>query len=246
MRKKKSVMFKILKIFFTMFLSLTLAAAAVFALWGYNMHRLAVEKVPPAEMAKMLRGENFVTMDELPRFYIDAVISAEDKRFYSHYGVDPKAIVRAVAHDIKAMSPEQGGSTITQQLAKNFYYDQEKRLERKFAEMFTAAAIEKELSKDEIFELYVNSIYFGDGYYGIYDAAEGYYGKLPSELNDYECAMLAGIPNAPSVYSPTENPKLAKERMKQVLDCMAECGKITEEQEENILNAKVSEAGDKR
>ncbi len=242
MRKKKSVMFKIFKILFTVFFSFALAAAAVFALWGYNMHRLAVEKVPPAQMAKMLRGENFVTMDELPQFYIDAVISAEDKRFYSHCGFDPKAIMRAVAHDIKTMSPEQGGSTITQQLAKNFYYDQEKRLERKFAEIFTATAIEKEFSKDEIFELYVNSIYFGDGYYGIYDAAEGYYGKPPSELNDYECAMLAGIPNAPSVYSPTENPELAKERMKQVLDCMAECGKITEEQEENILNAGMSEA----
>lgn len=241
MRKKKSIMFKILKIFFTMFLSLTLAVSAVFALWGYNMHRLAVEKVPPAEMAKMLRGENFVTMDELPRFYIDAVISVEDKRFYSHCGVDPKAIVRAVAHDIKAMSPEQGGSTITQQLAKNFYYDQEKRLERKFAEMFTAVAIEKELSKDEIFELYVNSIYFGNGYYGIYDAAEGYYGKLPAELNDYECAMLAGVPNAPSIYSPTENPVLAEERMKQVLDCMTECGKITEEQAESIAEQRTLE-----
>ncbi len=237
MRKKKSIMFKIFKIFFTVFLTLSLTAAAVFALWGYNMHRLAVEKVPPAQMAKMLRGENFVTIDELPQFYIDAVICAEDKRFYSHCGVDPKAILRAVAHDLKVMSPEQGGSTITQQLAKNFYYDQEKRLERKFAEMFTAIAIENELSKDEIFELYVNSIYFGDGYYGVYDAAEGYYGKSPAELTDYECAMLAGIPNAPSVYSPRDNPVLAKERMKQVLDCMTEEEKISEAQAEEIYSS---------
>jgi len=232
MRKK---MFKILKLFFTALLVFGTAFTAVFAFWGYNMHRLAVEKVPPSQMAKMLRGENFVTIDDLPQFYIDAVICAEDKRFYSHYGVDPKAILRAVAHDIKVMSPEQGGSTITQQLAKNFYYDREKRLERKFAEIFTAAAIEKEFSKDEIFELYVNSIYFGDGYYGIYDAAEGYYGKTPAELTEYECAMLAGIPNAPSVYSLTENPDLAKQRMKQVLDCMTEEGKLTEEEAEKIF-----------
>lgn len=235
MKKAAKIMFKILRLIFAVLVPIAAAVMIVSAVRGYNMHRNAVEKCPPAQMAQLLRGEDFVRMEELPEFYIKAVICAEDKRFYTHYGVDPKAIARAVAHDLKTMSPEQGGSTITQQLAKNFYYTQEKRLERKFAEVFTAFDIEEEFSKDDIFELYVNSIYFGDGYYGISAAAEGYYGKAPAELTDYECAMLAGIPNAPSAYSPNENPDLAEQRLKQVLDRMTECGEITEERAAEII-----------
>lgn len=215
---KKSVKFIILFLIFVFVL-----ATGIYVVKGYNMYKAAVEKVSPSQMAKMLRNENYTSIDELPDFYIKAVICTEDRRFYEHGGVDPQALARAVIHDIKTFSFEQGGSTITQQLAKNFYFTQEKHLERKFAEAFTAYAIEKELSKDEILELYVNSIYFGSGYYGIYEAAEGYYGKAPQELTDEECAMLAGIPNAPSVYSLSENPDLAKQRMEQVLECIAEC-----------------------
>lgn len=236
MKKVVKIMFKILRLLLAVFVPIAAAVMIVSAVQGYNMYKNAVEKCPPAQMAELLRGEAFVRMEELPEFYIKAVICAEDKRFYSHHGVDPKAVMRALAHDIRTMSPEQGGSTITQQLAKNFYYTQEKRLERKFAEMFTAFAIEKEFSKEDIFELYVNSIYFGDGYYGISAAAEGYCGKESSELTDYECAMLAGIPNAPSAYSPNENPDLAKQRLKQVLDRMVECGEITENRAAEILS----------
>lgn len=236
MKKAAKIMFKILKLIFVVLVPIAAAVMIVSAVRGYNMHSNAVEKCPPAQMAQLLRGEDFVRMEELPEFYIKAVICAEDKRFYTHRGVDPRAVARAVAHDLKTMSPEQGGSTITQQLAKNFYYTQEKRLERKFAEVFTAFAIEAEFSKDDIFELYVNSIYFGDGYYGISAAAEGYYGKTPNRLTDYECAMLAGIPNAPSAYSPQQNPDLAEQRLKQVLDRMTECGEITEERAAEIIS----------
>ncbi|MBD5139575.1 MAG: transglycosylase domain-containing protein [Ruminococcus sp.] len=234
MKKAAKIMFKILRLIFAVLVPIAAAVIVVSAVRGYNMHRNAVEKCPPAQMAQLLRGEGFVRMEELPEFYIKAVICAEDKRFYTHRGVDPKAVLRAVAHDLKTMSPEQGGSTITQQLAKNFYYTQEKRLERKFAEVFTALDIEEEFSKDDIFELYVNSIYFGEGYYGISAAAEGYYGKAPAELTDYECAMLAGIPNAPSAYSPAKNSDLAEQRLKQVLDRMTECGEITEKRAAEI------------
>ena len=235
MKKAVKIMFKILRLLLAVLVPAAAAVMIVSAVQGYNMHRNAVEKCPPAQMAQLLRGEDFVRMEELPEFYIKAVICAEDKRFYKHRGVDPKAVARAVAHDLKTLSPEQGGSTITQQLAKNFYYTQEKRLERKFAEIFTAFDIEEEFSKDDIFELYVNSIYFGDGYYGISQAAEGYYGKAPSQLTDYECAMLAGIPNAPSAYSPDKNPELAEQRLRQVLDRMTECGEITEERAAEII-----------
>ncbi|MDE7303271.1 MAG: transglycosylase domain-containing protein [Oscillospiraceae bacterium] len=235
MKKAAKIMFKILRLIFAVLVPIAAAVIIVSAVRGYNMHRNAVEKCPPAQMAQLLRGEDFVRMEELPEFYIKAVICAEDKRFYTHRGVDPRAVARAVAHDLKTLSPEQGGSTITQQLAKNFYYTQEKRLERKFAEVFTAFDIEEEFSKDDIFELYVNSIYFGDGYYGISAAAEGYYGKTPDQLTDYECAMLAGIPNAPSAYSPDKNPDLAEQRLKQVLDRMVECGEMTEERAAEIV-----------
>ena len=171
----------------------------------------------------------------MPTIYIDAVISVEDKRFENHCGVDFITISRAVWNDIKAMSFVEGGSTITQQIAKNQYYTQEKKLERKFAEIFTAIELEKYCSKQEIFELYVNTIYFGDGYYGIYDAAKGYFGNEPSELSDYEAILLAGLPNAPSAYSPSTNPELAHSRMKIVLSKMVECDVITQEEAEVIL-----------
>ena len=129
----------------------------------------------------------------------------------------------------------EGGSTITQQLMKNEYFTQEKKLERKFAEIFAAWDIEKQYSKEDIFELYVNTIYFGSGYYGIYDAAEGYFGKEPSELNEYEAVMLAGLPNAPSAYSPDTSPELAKQRMRQVLDRMVECEVIDQTEADNLL-----------
>lgn len=208
----------------------------VFGVKGYFMYQEAVKAYPISQMVSSIQNrENFVEYDELPTIYIDAVISAEDKRFETHCGVDLIAISRAVVNDIKAMSFVEGGSTITQQIAKNQYFTQEKKLERKFAEIFTAIELEQYCSKQEIFELYVNTIYFGNGYYGIYDAAKGYYGKLPSELSDYEAIMLAGLPNAPSAYSLNTNPDLAYSRMKIVLSRMVECGVITQEQANDIL-----------
>ena len=108
-------------------------------------------------------------------------------------------------------------------------------MERKVAEVFMAFALERDYSKNEILELYVNTIYFGNGYYNIKDACEGYFGKSPNEMTEGECIMLAGIPNAPSVYNPKENPKLAKERQKQVADKMVEYGYLSKEKEDEIL-----------
>lgn len=117
---------------------------------------------------------------------------------------------------------------------KNEYFTQDKNFERKFAEIFAALNIEKILNKKEIFELYVNTIYFGNGYYGIYEASQGYYGKEPSELNDYEAIMLAGIPNAPSFYSSETGAKYAITRMKNVLATMVENNFISSEDSKRI------------
>lgn len=195
----------------------------VYAAKGYKMYIEATGAYPIETKAEEIQNaENFISYDDLPEFYIKAVISVEDRRFEKHGGIDPVAIGRAIIHDIQAKAPVEGGSTITQQLAKNLYYTQEKKLERKFAEVFTAFEFEKKFTKEEIFELYVNTIYFGSNYYGIAEAAQGYYGAEVSELTDYECAMLAGIPNAPSAYSLDTSPDLAKQRLVQVLDNMVE------------------------
>ena len=166
----------------------------------------------------------------MPEIYLNALVAVEDKRFYKHNGVDIISIGRAIITDIKEMELVEGGSTITQQLAKNTYFTQKKELTRKIAEVFAAIQYEKELSKEEILELYINTCYYGDGYYSIADAALGYFDKEVKYMNTYECTLLVGIPNAPSVYAPTKNPELAKERQIQVLKKMLSQGYITEEE----------------
>lgn len=214
-----------------------LLIAVYFAYGGYKMYSAALAEKSVAEMAEDIKSRcDFSEYAELPQFYINAVISTEDRHFFTHHGIDISAICRAVIHDIKVKAPEQGGSTITQQLAKNEFFTQDKKLERKFAEVFMAFKIESELSKEDIFALYVNSIYFGGGNYGISAAAEGICGKNISELSEYECALLAGLPNAPSIYAPDD--ELAEKRTEIVLENMSECGYISHEDMQELLSEK--------
>ena len=236
----KGIISKIFK-FLLLFVSLILTVLIIVGIWygihGYKLYRDAVDNIPLKEKVTSIHNkENYVTYDQLPEIYITAVVSAEDKRFWEHSGVDLLAICRAMWNDIRTLSFVEGGSTITQQFIKNVYFTQEKKLERKVAELFAAWEMEKTYEKEEIFELYVNTIYFGSGYYGIFDAAKGYFGKEPSELTDYKAILLAGLPNAPSVYSPDVNPELAVQRMQQVLDYMLECDALSETEVEQILS----------
>ena len=134
------------------------------------------------------------------------------------------------------MSFVEGGSTITQQLAKNTYFTQKKEMTRKVSEAFMAIEIEKNYDKNEILELYFNTSYYGDGCYTIKEASNHYFDKDPIDLTDYEATLLAGVPNAPSLYAPTKNLDLAHRRQKQVLNKMVECGYLTEIQAEKIEN----------
>ena len=203
---------------------------------GYDMYKEAIQETPLEEKVEEIKSKaNYTKISELPQMYLDAVISVEDHRFYKHSGIDVIAIGRAIINDIKAIFFVELGSTITQEIDKNEYFTQEKKITRKIAEVFMAYEIEKNYLKDEILELYINTIYFGNGYYNIKDACEGYFGKSPNEMTEGECIMLAGIPNAPSVYNPKENPKLAKERQKQVADKMVEYGYLSKEKEDEIL-----------
>lgn len=204
-------------------------AGGVLGYKGYEEYKKALSEESVKEMAARIEEQpNYTTIDELPQTYIDAVLSVEDKRFYDHFGVDPIAVGRAFFNDIKAGAYVEGGSTITQQLAKNQYFTQDKKIVRKVAEMFMAFKIESELDKDTIFELYVNSIFFGNGYYCVADASNGYFGKVPSEMNFDECTLLAGVPNAPTNYNPTASPELARQRQKQVIEKMKKAGYLEE------------------
>ncbi len=211
----------------------TVIAGCGFALAGegYGLYKNAVqEESLEAKVAEIRSQENFTSLEDMPETYVQAVVSVEDHRFYDHFGLDLIAIGRAVVNDIKAGRYVEGGSTITQQLAKNLYFSQEKTMNRKAAEVFLALELEQKYTKDEILELYVNSIYFGDGYYSVGEASEGYFGKPASEMNDYECTLLAGVPNAPSKYAPSKNLALAEKRQQKVISRMEACGYITEEE----------------
>lgn len=203
---------------------------------GYNMYKNALEEITLSEKVTSIREkENYTKIGEIPEMYKNAVISVEDHRFYKHNGIDIIAIGRALVNDVKAMDFVEGGSTITQQLSKNIYFTQEKKVTRKIAEVFMAFEIEKEYDKDQILELYLNTSYFGDGYYTAKEACKGYFNKELKEMTDYECILLAGIPNAPSVYAPTKNPELAIQRQKQVMNKMVEYEYLTQEEANKIL-----------
>lgn len=221
-----------------------LISGVFIAYQGYDMYSDGLKEMSLKEMRDTIRSKPAYTpLEKMPKTYLDGVIAVEDKRFYQHMGIDPIAIGRAVVNDIKARSLAEGGSTITQQLAKNMYFSQEKRFSRKAAEVFMAAKLEKTFSKDEILELYLNSIYFGNGFYSVAEASRGYFGKAPIELSEDECIMLAGIPNAPSVYNPVDNPKLAAKRQKQVRSQMIKAGYLNSQETGSLEKVHVTFSG---
>jgi len=176
-----------------------------------------IEDAVTTERSKIRR---YVLFKDIPRALRQAFIAVEDKRFYAHSGFDIESIARATVVNVEEGEIAQGGSTITQQLAKNLFLTQERSFTRKVEELFLAIQIERHYDKNKILELYLNTIYFGSDFYGIYEAAHGYFGKEPKDLSVAECAMLAGIPNAPSIYSPYVNFMLAKQRQLVVIDAM--------------------------
>ena len=174
-------------------------------------------------------NENFVPSNEIPDLLKKGVVATEDRRFYEHGAIDIIGLTRALITNYKANRTLEGGSTISQQTAKNIFLSHERTITRKIEELFLAMQLEKSYTKDEILTLYLNTIYFGHGTYGIKDAAQTYFGKKPSELNLAECAMLAGLPQAPTAYDPINNPDDGKRRMMTVLTLMTQEGYITTE-----------------
>ncbi|MEQ1779100.1 MAG: penicillin-binding protein 1A [Nitrosomonas sp.] len=173
---------------------------------------------------------NVVQISEVPTHLKQAILAAEDDRFYEHGGVDYLGVLRAAYSNFSAGSVRQGASTITMQVARNFFLTREKTLTRKFSEALLAFKIEHNLSKDKILELYVNQIYLGQRSYGFAAAAQTYFGKSLQEINIAEAAMLAGLPKAPSGYNPIVNPKRAKSRQLYVLGRLHKLNHISDEE----------------
>lgn len=187
-----------------------------------------------------LDTSNHTPINKIKQETIDAFISIEDKNFYSHKGTNLKRIVKAGINNVISGSFKEGASTISQQLVKNTHLSSDKTLERKIKEIIITKKMEQELSKDEIMEAYLNIIYFGNGAYGITEAAELYFDKEPAELSIDESALLAGLIKAPSRYSPYTNPEKAKQRRDLVLNEMFKDGKITENEYNALINKEIN------
>jgi len=199
---------------------------------------IAGEYTPP-EATKIYSSDNvllatvgsvnrqYVKIDQIPQHLKDATIAIEDHRFYEHSGIDLRSIARAAVKDITGFGWEQGGSTITQQLAKNVYLSPEQSITRKIREAVLAVLLEQKYTKDKILELYLNQVFYGSGAHGVEAAARTYFGKSVSQLDLAECALIAGLPKAPSKLSPHKNLEGAIRRRNLVLDRMVEFGMIT-------------------
>lgn len=189
------------------------------------------------KMIKGLAEENqiLIAFEDIPDSFKKAVIANEDKNFYHHFGIDPSGIVRALIADVKAGKVVAGGSTITQQTAKNLYLTNERTLTRKLKELWYTFVLEKRFSKNEILTMYCNSIYFGEGATGIEVAARTFFGKEASQLSVAEAVLLAGLPNYPSGYNPYQYPEKAKARQKVVLERMVVEGYLTREESQVIF-----------
>ncbi len=231
--------------FVMMMLSAFLAAVAAFNLYLASLPPISnFDDIKPNPVTSIysLDGEVIktftvfrfekVSIDHIPADLKNAVISTEDKNFYRHRGFDTLGLVRSIFANIKAGSLKQGASTITQQLARILFLSNERTFDRKIKELIIAHRIEKTISKNEILELYLNSVYLGSGTYGVLSASKTYFDKELDELTLAETALIAGLPQAPSVYSPFQNPDAAINRRNQVLKRMYKTGCITKEQYE--------------
>ncbi len=230
---------------------------AVAALWAFAILPRSLPSVTALETFEPSRGTKvfdesdelitefhverriFVPLAQIPKALRDAVVATEDSRFYSHFGVDPMGIARAVYQNFRHGRIVEGGSTITQQLAKVLFLTPDKSLDRKLKEAVLAVELERRYSKDRILEMYLNHIYFGHGAFGVEAAARTYFGKGVGELNLSECALLAGLPKAPATYSPFDRTEAAKRRRGIVLARMVEAGLLKREDAKRASTARL-------
>lgn len=218
-------------------LTLGIIASGVTVSLGYLEYRNVIsEKSIESSVQFIQSSKNYVNYDAINPIFFEAVIATEDSRYWTRESVlDFEALGRAVYRNIKNFKLLEGGSTIPQQLAKNLYFDHSASLTRKVSEWFVARDVLNKYNKKEIVAMYVNINYYGDGYYGIYDASVGYFNKPPHLLSDGQATLLAGLPQAPSVYQLSTNFEGAKKRQHHVLSRMVSVGFIDEVEMEKIF-----------
>lgn len=227
----------LIKLVFIILVLAVAVKAGLFCYDGYNMYKAALEEESLDDRIEaVMSSDSYAVTESISEDFLTAVVCIEDRDFYKHKGYNLKSMGRAVIKNFKEKSLGEGGSTITQQTVKNLCFSGEKSFSRKIAELLMAVELEKTISKDEILELYVNIIYFGDGYTGIRDACMGYFGKKPYELTFYESTLLAGLPQAPSAYALSTHRDRAEARQKEVIQAMIDCLKITPSDAQARLN----------
>ena len=220
---KKVIKFSLIGVF-----GIVVSVIIALSLQGYSVYKSKIDEKPIQETFEQVRNsDDYVDFNQLPLDYVNAVISVEDHRFFYRNGIDVIAVSKALIDNVLNQTVVRGGSTITQQVAKNLYFDMSRVISRKVAEIFFVNDIESKYTKQEIFATYVSIIYFGDGYYGIKDAAKGYLNKEVSELELCECALLAGLPQSPSVYQLSNHSETTYQRYLQVLAAMVEYNHIS-------------------
>ncbi|MBD0270092.1 MAG: transglycosylase domain-containing protein, partial [Cyanobacteria bacterium Co-bin8] len=192
-----------------------------------------LQKIGPA-------AQETLTYEDLPEYLVEAFIASEDRRFYEHNGIDYRGIGRAVLSNLQRRDVVEGASTITQQLARIVFLDQERTLERKLREAIVATRLEKDLTKEQIIERYLGLVYLGGGAYGVADAAWIYFGKAAQDLTLAESALIAGMAPAPSVYSPLVNPEAARIQRDRVIDRMLTVGVISQSEAEAAWSTEIS------
>lgn len=192
-----------------------------------------------AESKKITLPPPETPLDAISPDLVDVMVTVEDKRFYHHNGIDPLGILRAGLYAIRDGELTQGGSTITQQVAKNVFLTNEQTAKRKGKEMWLALLLEMRYSKEEILESYFNVIYFGEGATGIKEAANVYFGKEPASITFEEAVVLSGLPQAPSAYNPYENMEAMEERREVVLGMLADEGVLSKEEANRIASTAI-------
>ncbi len=256
-KKKKSSFFKILLLFLLILSSFGILAGFGGAYFIYSKYSKDLPDVKtlkdyePSTITQVYSDADeliaqfyvekrvIVPIEKIPVTLKQATLAVEDSNFYSHFGIDPKAIFRAMITNFKAGRVVEGGSTITQQLSKTLFLTPQKKLERKIREAILSVRLEQFFSKDEILGIYLNQIYYGHGTYGVEAASRNYFGKHVEELTIEECAMIAALPKAPNNYSPYRNMKKAKKRRNHAIRRMAHLGFISPEQEKTALESPI-------
>jgi len=209
---------------------------------GYIQYRQLIANRPLVEVIEIAqKNSNYVTLDLIDPFFLQAIVTTEDRRFYDRQGFDIWAFGRAIITNMRQRALVEGGSTIGQQVAKNLYFDHRTSVMRKIMEVFLLYDIEKAITKDETLELYVNIIYYGDGYTGIRRASRGYFGKEPIALSAGQATLLAGLPNSPSRFQLSNHFNRAKTRQRHILDALVRYQVISKEKADEIYQEDVYE-----